>query len=78
MMMMPYVGKYWVSELLVVLFYSPLLVSLGAGTINYKATQKIAKLSGEISYPLYMCHYWTNWFFAEYLTKQNPIPVRLS
>jgi hypothetical protein len=39
--MMPYVGKYWVSELLVVLFYSPLLVSLGAGTINYKATQKL-------------------------------------
>lgn len=72
MMMMPYVGKYWVSELLVVLCYSPLLVSLGAGTINYTATQKIAKLSGEISYPLYMCHYWTNWFFAEYLTKTKP------
>lgn len=72
MLMMPYVGKYWVSELLVVLFYSPLLVSLGAGTINYKATQKIAKLSGEISYPLYMCHYWTNWYFAEYLSKTKP------
>ena len=43
----------WLTELLVVLFYFPLMVSLGAGSYLSTRWKKACQFSGNISYPLY-------------------------
>ncbi|MFD0941239.1 acyltransferase family protein [Pedobacter boryungensis] len=69
----PYMDQYnWILEPIIIIFYFPLLVSLGAGS-NLKSGQKnIVKLSGEISYPLYMTHYPFVWIFLTYVTVIKP------
>ena len=62
----------WLTEPLVVLFYFPLLVSLGAGARLSGGMKKFCDFSGKLSYPLYMTHYWGIWFFGSYLTNQKP------
>ena len=62
----------WIIEPIIVIFYFPLLVSLGAGASLASKYQKINTLSGEISYPLYMTHYPFMWIFANYLTVEKP------
>lgn len=57
---------------LIVLFYFPFLVSLGAGARLTPRFQKICKLSGEISYPLYMIHYPFLWLFLSYVEVKKP------
>ena len=62
----------WIIEPIIVVFYFPLLVSLGAGASLASKYQKINTLSGEISYPLYMTHYPFMWVFANYITVEKP------
>jgi peptidoglycan/LPS O-acetylase OafA/YrhL len=62
----------WMTEPLVILLYFPLLVSLGAGSILSPQWKKICKLSGNISYPLYMTHYAFIWVFGNYYTNEKP------
>lgn len=62
----------WLAEALVVLVYFPLIVSLGAGTTVSTGLRKICVFSGNISYPLYMTHYWAIWIFGNYLTALKP------
>ena len=62
----------WLTEALVVLFYFPLLVSLGAGSSLAPQWKKICRFSGNISYPLYMTHYAAIWIFGNYYTNQKP------
>lgn len=68
----------WVSELLVVLIFFPLVVSLGAGSSLSAGWEKICRFSGNISYPLYMTHYAFIWIFGNYFTNKKPSPVELT
>lgn len=62
----------WLTEALVVLFYFPLLVSLGAGSSLVPSLRKVCNFSGHISYPLYMTHYAFIWIFGHYYTTYKP------
>lgn len=68
----------WLIEPILVIFYLPLLVSLGAGTSLSSKHQKINKISGDISYPLYMTHYPFVWIFLTYVAVEKPSIVHLS
>jgi len=73
----PYSGWNLLSESLIVLVYFPLLIGLGAGTTPGSRIRKLCVLSGKISYPLYMTHYWLIWIFADYLKSHRPAGMRL-
>lgn len=71
--LVPYRDSYnWIVEPILVLFYFPLLVLLGAGATLKPSLKKVAKLSGEISYPLYMVHYPFVWVFLTYVMTVKP------
>lgn len=69
---MPHFKWNWVAEALVVLFYFPLLVALGAGSSLSPGLKKFCTFSGNISYPLYMTHYAALWMFGNYYTNNKP------
>jgi len=69
---MPWTKWDWLMEALVVLFYFPLLVSLGAGSVLSPQLKKVCRFSGNISYPLYMTHYAAIWVFGNYFTNEKP------
>lgn len=75
---MPFSAWNWVSEPLVVLFYFPLLISLGAGAVLSPGLKKICIFSGKISYPLYMTHYAVLWMFGNYYMTNKPDTLQLS
>ena len=62
----------WLTEPIIVIFYLPLMVSLGAGASLAGTHQKINKISGDISYPLYMTHYPFVWIFLTYVAVEKP------
>lgn len=70
--LMPHFKWNWVTETLIVLFYFPLLVSLGAGSTLAAGVKKLCVFSGKISYPLYMTHYAAIWVFGNYYTSAKP------
>ncbi|MBE8727629.1 acyltransferase family protein [Flavobacterium hungaricum] len=74
---MPFSEWNWLSEPLVVLFYFPLLISLGAGAVLSSGLEKICVFSGKISYPLYMTHYAVLWMFGNYYISQKPDSTHL-
>lgn len=65
-LVMPSFKWNWLSESLVVLFYFPLIIALGAGASLTPAFEKICVFMGKISYPLYMTHYAAIWWFGHY------------
>lgn len=69
---MPFSKWNWLTEPLVVLFYFPLIIMLGAGTVLTSGVKKLCVFSGKISYPLYMTHYAVIWMFGNYYTSQKP------
>ncbi|WP_223649490.1 acyltransferase family protein [Hymenobacter psoromatis] len=71
--LIPYSTKTnWLADSLIVLFYFPFLVALGAGASAAAPLQAICRFSGEISYPLYMIHYPFLWIFLSYVEKNKP------
>jgi len=76
--LMPFTKNSWLTETLVVVFYFPLLVALGAGTVATKALNKICVFSGKISYPLYMTHYVAIWIFSNYYNIYKPKGLELA
>lgn len=62
----------WLTEPIIVIFYFPLLIALGAGATLSPKFQKINKFSGDISYPLYMTHYPFIWIFLSYVVVEKP------
>lgn len=74
---MPWTRWNWLTETLVVLFYFPLIVSLGAGSYLSSQLKKVCRFSGDISYPLYMTHYAAIWIFGNYFTNENPSATEL-
>ncbi|MFP5079677.1 acyltransferase family protein [Pedobacter sp. JCM 36344] len=76
--LIPFSKWNWISEPLIVLFYFPLLIALGAGTTLATAFKKICVFSGQISYPLYMTHYAALWMFGNYYISHKPETIQLS
>lgn len=70
--LMPQVEWNWLTELLVILIYFPLIVALGAGATLSQKFEKACVFSGNISYPLYMTHYPAMWIFGNYVTTAKP------
>jgi len=56
----------------IVIFYLPFVVALGAGGKLRPGLRKICQFSGNISYPLYMIHYPFIWWFLSYVEKEKP------
>jgi len=72
-LVMPSSAKWnWLSEPLVVLFYFPLLLALGAGAVLTPGLKKLCVFSGKISYPLYMTHYGVIWMYGNYYLSHKP------
>lgn len=70
--LMPFSKWNWLSEPLVVVFYFPLLIALGAGATLTAGLKNFCIYSGKISYPLYMTHYAVLWMFGNYYTSHQP------
>jgi len=68
----------WLTEPLVVLFYFPLLIALGAGAGLAPGLHKVCVFSGKISYPLYMTHYAVLWMFGNYYLSHKPGTAQLT
>lgn len=62
----------WIVDPLVVIGVFPLLVAIGAGAATNAVSSKVCRLSGELSYPLYMVHYPFIWLFMSYVEKEKP------
>ncbi|KAF2513402.1 acyltransferase family protein [Flavobacterium foetidum] len=75
---MPFSKWNWITEPFVVLFYFPLLISLGAGAVLKPSLKKVCLFSGNISYPLYMTHYAVLWMFGNYITNHKPNTTQLT
>lgn len=75
--LVPFSTWNWLSEPLIVLFYFPLLIALGAGASLTPGLKKVCIFSGKISYPLYMTHYAVLWMFGNYYTSHKPGTVQL-
>ncbi|MBS7567061.1 acyltransferase [Mucilaginibacter sp. Bleaf8] len=60
------------TDPLIVLFYFPFLVALGAGAQLKPGLKKLCKFSGDLSYPLYMIHYPFLWLFLSYIEVKKP------
>lgn len=76
--LMPYAKGGWIREALVVLFYFPLLVALGAGATLSARSEKICTFAGNMSYPLYMTHYSVIWIFGNYYERYKPDALHLA
>ena len=47
----------------------PLLVALGAGAQVSPRMERVCRVFGELSYPLYMTHYAVMWIWGDYAEK---------
>ncbi|WP_158992927.1 acyltransferase [Mucilaginibacter sp. L196] len=75
---MPFSKWNWLSEPVVVLFYFPLLIALGAGAMLKPGLKKVCIFLGNISYPLYMTHYAVLWMFGNYYGTHKPGTMQLA
>lgn len=75
---MPYARGGWLREELVILFYFPLLVALGAGATLTPRSEKLCTFAGDMSYPLYMTHYAVIWIFGSYCGAYKPDTAHLA
>ncbi len=74
---MPYSTWNWLAEPMVVLFYFPLLIALGAGATLTRGLKNLCVFSGNISYPLYMTHYAAIWIFANFYNTHKVSTTQL-
>jgi peptidoglycan/LPS O-acetylase OafA/YrhL len=75
---MPFSKWNWLSEPIVILFYFPLLIALGAGATLSPGLKRVCLLSGQLSYPLYMSHYAVLWMFGNYYGSHKPGTLQLA
>ncbi|MFT4092992.1 MAG: acyltransferase [Niabella sp.] len=67
----PHSDKDWITEISFVMIIFPLLVALGSGARVKGIAHKICVFLGNLSYPLYMVHYWMMWILGNYAAT-NP------
>lgn len=71
--LIPFADKFnRITDSVIVLFYFPFLIALGAGASLSSRHNNFCKFLGEISYPLYMVHYPFIWLFFSYLEAKKP------
>ncbi|MDQ8053211.1 MAG: acyltransferase [Pedobacter sp.] len=75
---MPFNQWNWLTEPLVVIFYFPLIVALGAGAKLAKSLRPLCVMAGRLSYPLYMTHYAVIWSFLNYYNAYKPTMGQLA
>jgi len=75
---LPFSKWNWLSEPLIVIFYFPLIVALGAGASLKPGLHKLCVFSGNISYPLYMTHYAVLWMFGNYFLSHKTGSMQLA
>ena len=68
---MPYARGGWIREAAVIILYFPLLIALGAGATVSPRVERLCRLSGDLSYPLYMTHYSVIWIWGDFAVKHN-------
>lgn len=76
--LMPFSSWNWLTEPFAVIIYFPLMVALGAGAVLNNGLRKICVFFGNISYPLYMTHYFVMWMFGSYYAANKPDAVHLT
>ncbi|MCJ8212002.1 acyltransferase [Mucilaginibacter sp. RS28] len=62
----------WFIEPLIVIFYFPMLVALGAGAFLNSSLKRFCVFLGRLSYPLYMTHYAALWMYGNYYLANKP------
>ncbi|WP_129715223.1 acyltransferase [Pedobacter sp. SYP-B3415] len=67
-----------IVDSLLVIFFLPLLVSLGAGAVLRPMFEKTCRISGDISYPLYMIHYPFIWLFMSFVEQFKPTLTQMA
>ncbi|WP_436486572.1 acyltransferase family protein [Chitinophaga sp. ARDCPP14] len=70
--MSPHRTNDWITEMILVMFAFPLLLSLGAGAAAHGWIRSFCTFTGRLSYPLYMTHIWAVWIFGNYLNAKKP------
>jgi peptidoglycan/LPS O-acetylase OafA/YrhL len=68
---MPYAPGGWIREAAVIIVYFPLLIALGAGATVSPRVERLCRLSGDLSYPLYMTHYSVIWIWGDFAVKHK-------
>jgi peptidoglycan/LPS O-acetylase OafA/YrhL len=68
---MPYADGAWIREDAVIIIGFPLLVALGAGSVVTPRMENLCRVSGDISYPLYMTHYTVIWIWGGYADSHH-------
>ena len=68
---MPYAQRAWIREAAVIVVYFPFIVALGAGAVVTPKIERLCRISGDLSYPLYMTHYAVMWIWGDYAVKHN-------
>jgi len=66
-----------IIEPIIVIFYFPFLIILGAGLNISQKSRPVCKFLGDVSYPLYMVHYPFLWVFLSYLETHHPTMQQL-
>ncbi len=74
---MPYARGAWVREAVVIVLIFPLIVALGAGVSVTPRIERLCRISGELSYPLYMTHYGVIWIWGDYASKHHLVSPSL-
>lgn len=72
----PHFEKDWLLELLIVMLVFPSIIAAGAGTVVSGMVKRACVFLGNISYPLYMVHYWMIWILGNYAAT-NPSKFNL-
>jgi len=72
----PNLNQNWLIELILIIIFFPIIISLGAGTKLTHRLLPFADFLGKISYPLYITHYWlisslSNLYKSAYTNKLN-------
>ncbi len=62
----PHFEGDWYMELLMVVLVFPVLVMLGSGVAVKGRIAQLCSILGNLSYPLYMTHYWMIWILGSY------------
>lgn len=68
---MPYSQGGWMREAAAITLYFPLIVMLGAGAAVSARTERLCRMSGNLSYPLYMTHYAAIWIWGNFAYKHK-------
>ncbi|MDB5258578.1 MAG: Peptidoglycan/LPS O-acetylase OafA/YrhL, contains acyltransferase and SGNH-hydrolase domain [Chitinophagaceae bacterium] len=63
----PHFHNDWITELFFVIIIFPLLLASGAGSQVSGFFHKACIFLGDLSYPLYMLHYWMMWILIAYM-----------